>query len=106
MLAADQTLPVFDYKPLEGIVKESEFAARKNTKQVAVKIPEDLAEVQRGRIGDSPAGACSSVLRVRAEAILSAPHPHRGRSRLRQQGRSRQKAVASGAACPFREWSR
>jgi mRNA-degrading endonuclease RelE of RelBE toxin-antitoxin system len=53
VLAADQTLPVFDYKALEDIVKESEFAARKNTKQVAVKIPEDLAEVQRGRIGDS-----------------------------------------------------
>jgi len=42
VLAADQTLPVFDYKALEGIVKESEFAARKNAKEVAVKIPEDL----------------------------------------------------------------
>ena len=51
MLATDQALPILDYKPLEDIMKESEFAARKNAKQVAVKIPEDLAEVQSGRIG-------------------------------------------------------
>ena len=52
VLTADQTRPVLDYKPLEDIVQESEFAARKNTKEVAVEIPEDLTEVERGRIGD------------------------------------------------------
>jgi hypothetical protein len=52
VLAADQARPVLDYKPLEGIVKESEFAARKNAKQVAVKVPKDLTEVQGGQIGD------------------------------------------------------
>jgi hypothetical protein len=51
VLAADQARPILDYKPLEDIVQESDFAAWKNTKQVAVKIPEDLTEVQRGRIG-------------------------------------------------------
>jgi hypothetical protein len=52
VLAADQARPVLDYKPLEGIVKESEFAARKNAKQVAVKVPKDLTEVQSSQIGD------------------------------------------------------
>ena len=52
MLATDKALPVLDYKPLEDFMKESEFIARKNTKQVAVKIPKDIAEVQSGRIGD------------------------------------------------------
>jgi len=42
MLTTDQAGPILDYKPLENIVKESEFAARKNAKEVAVKIPEDL----------------------------------------------------------------
>jgi hypothetical protein len=32
VLAADQSRPVLDYKPLEGIVQESKFAARKNAK--------------------------------------------------------------------------
>jgi hypothetical protein len=52
VLASDKTRPVLDYKPLEGIVQESEFAARKNAKQVAIKVPKDPTEVQSGQIGD------------------------------------------------------
>ncbi|MBZ5617717.1 MAG: hypothetical protein LAQ69_03120, partial [Acidobacteriia bacterium] len=52
MLASDKTRPVLDYKPLEGIVQESEFAARKNAKQVAIEVPKDPTEVQSGQIGD------------------------------------------------------
>ena len=51
MLATDQALPVLDYEPLEGFMKESEFVARKNSKQMTIEIPEDPAEVESGRIG-------------------------------------------------------
>jgi hypothetical protein len=50
MLTTDQALPILDYEILESVVKESEFVAGKDTKQVAVKIPEDLGELERSRI--------------------------------------------------------
>jgi len=50
VLAADQARPVLDYKSLEDIVQESEFAAGKNTKQVPIEISKNIAEVERGRI--------------------------------------------------------
>ena len=49
MLATDQPLPILNDKPLEGIVKESEFAAGKDAKEVTVKIPEDCLEVEGSR---------------------------------------------------------
>src|SRR5437867_3366328 len=51
-MPTDQTLPILDYKPFEDIMQESEFAARKDTKQVAVKIPEDCLEVESRRIAE------------------------------------------------------
>jgi hypothetical protein len=50
MLATDQTFPILDYEPFESFMKKSELAARENSEQVAVEIPEDLAEVEIGRI--------------------------------------------------------
>jgi hypothetical protein len=50
VLAADQAGPVFDYEAFEGIMEESEFAARQYAKQVPIEISEDLAEVERGWI--------------------------------------------------------
>jgi hypothetical protein len=65
MLAPEKALPILDYKVLKSFMKESEFVARKNTKQVAVEIPEDPTEVESSRVSgfrehvpqDRPEGA-------------------------------------------------
>ena len=50
MLATDKALPILHYEALEGLMKESELVAWKNTKQVAIEIPEDVAEVKCSRV--------------------------------------------------------
>jgi hypothetical protein len=50
VLTTNETFPIIDNKLLKDIVKESEFSAAKDTKQVPIEIPKDLAEVERGGI--------------------------------------------------------
>jgi len=51
MLAADRALPVLENKPIEYIVEEPKFTARKDTKQVAIEISKDFTEVESGGVG-------------------------------------------------------
>jgi hypothetical protein len=50
VLHTDKPSPFFHDELLEGFMKESEFAPRQNSKQVAIEVPVDLAEVEIGRI--------------------------------------------------------
>ena len=50
MLATNQAVPIFDYEPLEGIMKESEFPLGKDAKEVSIEVSEDVAEVERGNV--------------------------------------------------------
>jgi hypothetical protein len=50
VLTTNETPPIIDDNLFKDIVKESEFPARKDTKQVPIEISKDLAEVERGRI--------------------------------------------------------
>src|SRR5439155_13416188 len=50
MLTADESVPTLHNQPFEGIMQESELAARKDTKQVAIKISEDGSKVEIARI--------------------------------------------------------
>jgi hypothetical protein len=50
VLTANEAFPIIDNELLKDIVKESEFPAGKDTKQVPIEISKDLAEVERGRI--------------------------------------------------------
>jgi hypothetical protein len=87
MQAPDQAFPIFDHEPLEGFVKESEFVARKNSKQVAVKIPEDLAKVESG-------WTCGFRREHVAENSLQGPRP------VSQHGRGSAADLARrGEAC-------
>src|SRR5271165_5518429 len=49
MLSTHQALPILQYKPLKGFMKESKVGAGQNTKQVAVKVSEYLKKVQIDR---------------------------------------------------------
>jgi hypothetical protein len=49
VLTTNETFPIIDNKLLKDIVKETEFPAGKDTKQVPIEISKDLAEVERGR---------------------------------------------------------
>jgi hypothetical protein len=50
VLTTNETFPIVDYKLLKDIVKEPEFPAGKDTKQMPIEISKDLAEVECGRI--------------------------------------------------------
>ena len=50
MLATDESVPILDYEPFEDIAQESEYAAGKGIKQVAVEVGEACPEVESGRI--------------------------------------------------------
>src|SRR6266705_1913336 len=50
MLATDESVPILDYEPFEDIAHESEVAAGKGIKQVAVEVGKDCPEVESGRI--------------------------------------------------------
>jgi hypothetical protein len=81
VLAADQARPILDYKPLEDIVQESDFAAWKNTKQVAVKIPKILLKFSAaGSVGSGGSMCLSTSRSGRGHSLstVTAPRPGLG----------------------------